>query len=164
MAEDRRVPTPSEQLARLYEEAEAQAAKASERMVGSQGFASLLGQVAENVAALTKLGNDAMDLVIRNLRVAGRRDIVRLARQLGRTEDKLERVLQELEDLRDQVREREQHHASLRPAGLQSPGSTNGAGDGSTRPAQPGLAVGSAEPLHGAPDEDATGEEDPGAS
>ena len=103
MAEERSAPSPSEQVARLYEQAETQAAQASERLVGSQGFASVLGQLAENAAALTKLGNDAMDLVIRNLRVAGRRDVVRLARQLGRTEDKLERVLQELEELRDQV-------------------------------------------------------------
>lgn len=105
MAEDRSTPSPSEQVARLYEQAETQAAKASERLVGSQGFASVLGQIAENAAALTKLGNDALDLMIRNLRVAGRRDVVRLARQLNRTEDKLERVLQELEELRDQVGE-----------------------------------------------------------
>src|SRR5947209_9406698 len=104
MAEHRPPPSPAEQVARLYEQAEAQAAQASERLVGSQGFAALLGQLAENAAALTKLGNDAMDLMIRNLRIAGRRDVVRLARQLGRTEDKLERVLQELEELRDQVR------------------------------------------------------------
>ena len=44
-----------------------------------------------------------MDLVLRNLRLAGRRDVVRLARQLARTEDKLERVLQEVETLRDQL-------------------------------------------------------------
>jgi HEPN domain-containing protein len=43
------------------------------------------------------------DLVLRNLRLAGRADITRLARQLYRTEDKLERVLQEVEQLRDEV-------------------------------------------------------------
>ncbi|HEY5430724.1 MAG TPA: hypothetical protein VIK04_16530 [Solirubrobacteraceae bacterium] len=100
-------PTPAEQVARLYEQAESQAAKAGERLVGSQGFASLLGQLAENAAALTRLTNDGMDLVLRNLRVAGRRDVVRLSRQLGRTEDKLERVLQELEQVRDQLAKRE---------------------------------------------------------
>ncbi|HET8978672.1 MAG TPA: hypothetical protein VFN87_10980 [Solirubrobacteraceae bacterium] len=108
MPADRETPTPAEQVARLYEQAEAQAAKAGEHLVGSQGFASLLGQLAENAAAAAKLGNDAMDLVLRNLRLAGRRDVVRLARQLGRTEDKLERVLQELEELRDQLRERDE--------------------------------------------------------
>lgn len=88
-----------EQIARLYEQSEAAAAQAAERLVGTQGFAGLLGQLAENAAALTKVGTDVMDLVLRNLRVAGRRDVVRLARQLGRTEDKLERVLQEIEAL-----------------------------------------------------------------
>jgi hypothetical protein len=44
-----------------------------------------------------------MDLALRNLRLAGRRDIVRLSRQLARTEDKLERVLQEVEALRAEV-------------------------------------------------------------
>jgi hypothetical protein len=105
------LPTPAEQVARLYEQAEAEAAKASERLVGSGGFASLLGQLAENGAALTKLTNDGMDLVLRNLRVASRRDIVRLSRQLGRTEDKLERLLQELEAVRDQL----EHGEAQRP-------------------------------------------------
>lgn len=104
---ERDSPRPAEQVARLYEQAETEAAKAGERLVGSGGFASLLGQLAENTAALTKLTNDAMDLVLRNLRVASRRDIVRLSRQLGRTEDKLERVLQELEGVRDELSEGE---------------------------------------------------------
>ena len=65
-------------------------------------------------AAVTKLGNDAMDLVIRNLRVAGRRDVVRLARQLARTEDKLERVLQELEEVRDHLRDRDERAPGAR--------------------------------------------------
>ncbi len=108
MADDRRSSTPAEQVARLYEQAESQAANAGERLVASTGFASVLGQLAENTAALTKLSNDAMDLVIRNLRLAGRRDVVRLARQLARTEDKLERVLQELEEVRDELRDRDE--------------------------------------------------------
>jgi hypothetical protein len=117
MAANQEGPSPGEQVARLYEQAEAEAAKASESLVGSRGFASLLGQVAENAAALTRLGNDAMDLVLRNLRVAGRRDIIRLARQLARTEDKLERVLQELEELRDQVERRDGRAAPARGGG-----------------------------------------------
>jgi hypothetical protein len=103
MAAERDAPTPSEQVARLYEQVESETAKATESLVASRGFAAMLGQLAENTAALTKLGNDAMDLVLRNLRLAGRRDVVRLSRQLARTEDKLERVLQELEELRDQL-------------------------------------------------------------
>ncbi len=103
MASEREYQSPAEQVARLYEEAESQAAKAGEHLVGTRGFAGLLGQMAENVAVLTKMGNDAMDLVLRNLRLAGRRDVVRLASQLARAEDKLERVLQELEEVRDQL-------------------------------------------------------------
>ena len=41
-----------------------------------------------------------MDLIVRNLRLAGRADIDRLGRQLARTEDKLELLLQEIEELR----------------------------------------------------------------
>jgi hypothetical protein len=93
----------TERGARAYEDAEAQAAQAMERLVGTRGFGDLLGQLAENAAAITRLGSDGMDLVLRNLRVAGRRDVVRLGRQLARTEDKLERVLQEVEELRAEL-------------------------------------------------------------
>jgi hypothetical protein len=93
----------ADRVARIYEDAEEQAAKAAERLVGSQGFGGLLGQFAENTAAMTKLGSDTMDLALRNLRLAGRRDVVRLSRQLARTEDKLERVLQEVEELRAEL-------------------------------------------------------------
>jgi hypothetical protein len=41
------------------------------------------------------------DLVVRNLRLAGRRDITNLAKQIARTEDKLELLLQEVERLQD---------------------------------------------------------------
>ncbi|MBV9003799.1 MAG: hypothetical protein JO181_04010 [Solirubrobacterales bacterium] len=63
----------------------------------------MLALGAENAAALTRIGWDLADLLLRNLRLAGRADITRLARQLNRTEDKLERVLQELEQLRDEL-------------------------------------------------------------
>jgi hypothetical protein len=84
--------------------------------------------LAENAAALTKLGNDGMDLVLRNLRVAGRRDVVRLARQLARTADKLERVLQELEELRDELRRRDESPASRGSAKSASARSQEGNG------------------------------------
>jgi hypothetical protein len=134
---DRESATPSEQASRLYEEAESEAAQAAERLVGSHGFASLLGQLAENAAAMTKLGYDAMDLVLRNLRVAGRRDVVRLARQLGRTEDKLERVLQELEQVRDELREQDEQDgqavAPRRSGAAAQSGASNGAPTGAAR-------------------------------
>jgi hypothetical protein len=101
MAEDR--PTPEDEARRLYEDAEARVAKAAERVVSRESFGELLAMATENVVALTRMGFDAMDLVWSNLRLAGRRDITRLARQIGRTEDKLEQVLQEVERLREQL-------------------------------------------------------------
>ena len=89
--------SPAEQTQRLYQEAETRTAKAFEQLVSRDSFGELLAMMTENVVALTKLGTDVFDLVLRNLRLAGRQDITRLARQLARTEDKLELVLQELE-------------------------------------------------------------------
>jgi hypothetical protein len=97
-------PTPEEQVKALYEEAETQTAKAMEQLVGRQSFAQLLAWSTENVLSIGKIFADTGDLVLRNLRVAGRQDVNRLARQLNRTEDKLELVLQEIERLQDQLR------------------------------------------------------------
>ena len=77
-----------------------------DEFVSKPSFGSLLARSAENVAALSRIGSDFADLVLRNMRVAGRADITRLARQLQRTEDKLERVLQEVEQLRDELGDR----------------------------------------------------------
>src|ERR687893_574551 len=96
-------PTPEQEVRRLYEEAETRVARAAERVVSRDSFGELLAMVTENAVALTRIGNEAMDLVLRNLRVASRQDINRLTRALGRTEDKLEQVLQEVEALRDQL-------------------------------------------------------------
>lgn len=95
--------SPDEQVRALYEDMESRTAKAFEEAVSKPSFGALLARSAENVAALTRMGNDFADLVLRNLRVAGRSDVTRLARQLQRTEDKLERVLQEVEQLRDEL-------------------------------------------------------------
>ncbi|MET8451692.1 hypothetical protein [Streptomyces sp. NPDC005209] len=86
-----------------YEAMEQQAAEATEHMVTGSGFAELLGLTAGNFAALTRIGSETCDLMLRNMRLAGRADVTRLGRQLARSEDKLERVLQEVEDLRDQL-------------------------------------------------------------
>ena len=96
-------PGPAEQASRLHEDLEAQAARASEELVARPGFSTLPALTAENAAALTKISGETMDLVLRNLRVASRRDAVSLSRQLARTEDKLERALQEVEELRDEL-------------------------------------------------------------
>jgi hypothetical protein len=126
VSEDR--PTPEQEVRRLYEEAEARVAKAAERVVSRDSFGELLAVTTENVVALTRIGFDAMDLVWSNLRLAGRRDITRLTRQIGRTEDKLELVLQEVERLREQVE---------RAAADATPGAADGDGDGDGDGAKP---------------------------
>ena len=98
--------SPTDQARALYERAETDSARALEEMVAKPSFGRLMAMSAENIAALTRIGSDIADLMLRNLRVAGRADIVRLARQLHRTEDKLERVLQEVEGLRDELARR----------------------------------------------------------
>ena len=95
--------SPEQQVRALYEDMESRTSKAFEEAVSKPSFGALLAHTAENVAALTRMGNDFADLVLRNLRVAGRADVTRLARQLHRTEDKLERVLQEVEQIRDEL-------------------------------------------------------------
>jgi hypothetical protein len=97
-------PTPDEQIRALYEQAESQVAKSLEQMVSRDSFGVLLAQVSENLVALSRISTDTFDLVLRNLRIAGRQDVVRLSRQLNRTEDKLEQVLQEVERLGDELR------------------------------------------------------------
>src|SRR3954470_2841653 len=75
-----------------------------ERLVPGKPFGGVLGRGSENVGALGKLGADTGYLMVRNLRLAGRRDIARLGQQLAGTEDKLESVLQEVERLQDDLR------------------------------------------------------------
>ena len=98
--------TPTDQARRLYEEAETQAAQATEQLVSSQGFGGLLALMTENVVALTRVGSDMFDLGLRNLRLAGRQDVAHLGRQIGRTEDKLEMVLQEVERIGQRLDEK----------------------------------------------------------
>jgi hypothetical protein len=81
---------------------ERQATTGMERLVAGEGFAELLVQMTENVAAVSRISADVWDLALRNLRVASRADINRFSRQLARTEDKLERVLQAVEQLQEQ--------------------------------------------------------------
>src|ERR671923_1919079 len=110
-------PTPEQEVRRLYEEAETRVARAAERVVSRDSFGELLAMVTENTVALVRIGNEAMDLVLRNLRIASRQDINRLTRALGRTEDKLEQVLQEVEGLRDDVGASTNGGGSGEPAG-----------------------------------------------
>jgi hypothetical protein len=101
VAEDR--PSPQDEVQRLYNEAESTFAKAMEDLVARDSFGSLLVRVTENVMGMTQIANGAIDLVVRNARLAGRADITRLARQIGRTEDKLEVVLQEIERVNERL-------------------------------------------------------------
>jgi hypothetical protein len=123
-------PTPDQEVRRLYEEAETRVARAAERVVSRDSFGELLAMVTENTVALVRIGNEAMDLVLRNLRIASRQDINRLTRALGRTEDKLEQVLQEVEGLRDQLETSSNGRGSRAPAGG---GGSSGSGSGTRR-------------------------------
>jgi hypothetical protein len=100
---DTSTPGPDAQVRELYEEAESRTGQAFEELVSKPSFGVLLARSAENVAAIARIGSDSADLVLRNLRLAGRADVTRLGRQLHRTEDKLERLLQEVEELRDEL-------------------------------------------------------------
>jgi hypothetical protein len=112
MAETR---TPEEQVRELYERAESQSAKAMEQLVSRPAFGQLLAWSTENVVAIGKIAADVGDLFVRNLRLAGRQDVNRLARQLNRTEDKLELVLQEVERLQDELEEARRSSNGRRP-------------------------------------------------
>ncbi len=134
MGEEQR-PTPQQQAQHIYEQAESRTAEAMEGLVRSQGFGELLARTTQNVMALTRMSQSALDLALRNMRLAGREDIVGLARQLARTEDKLERVLQEVE--RVQVRldalEASRSNARSAPARSRSRASSgNGRSSGSS--------------------------------
>ena len=55
--------SPDEQVRALYEDMESRTAKAFEQAVSTPSFGALLARGAENVAALTRIGSDAADLV-----------------------------------------------------------------------------------------------------
>lgn len=93
----------SEQFRKLVDDFLAGAAPSLEGVVNSKAYGELLGQTVGNIVALNRMNSDAMDLLLRNLRIAGRADIVSLHRQLARTEDKLESVLEIVERLEDEL-------------------------------------------------------------
>ena len=115
VAEDR--PSPADEVQRLYNEAETQMARAMEDLVSRDSFGALLARMTENVMGVAQIANGAIDLVVRNLRLAGRPDVTRLARQIGRTEDKLEMVLQEVERLGARLDELQPPTSSTGPNG-----------------------------------------------
>ena len=101
VADDRR--SPADEVQRLYNETESEIAKAMEELVSRDSFAALVVRMTENVMGVAHIVGGAIDLAVRNTRLAGRADIVKLARQQGRTEDKLEKLLQEVERLQRQL-------------------------------------------------------------
>jgi hypothetical protein len=98
---------PLAQVHQLYVQAETRAASALESLVGSNAFGELLAKSASNAMALARLANGGIDRGVRALRVAGRADVADLARQNARTEDKLERMLQLVEELEGRLEARE---------------------------------------------------------
>ena len=92
-------------IRQLFKESQDAFAAATEQTVQREAFGELLARATENVMGVTKIAFDVADLIVRNLRLAGRADIDRLGRQLARTEDKLELLLQEIEALRAETRD-----------------------------------------------------------
>ena len=94
------LPVP-EPLRRVFADAEGRMAAAMEQLVAGRGFADLLGQAAQNAVALTTINAEVWDLVLRNFRMVGRADIHGLGRRMNELDDKLEAILQEIEQLGD---------------------------------------------------------------
>ena len=113
-----------EQARRLYDEAEKATSKAFEGVVKRDSFGEIMAMLTENAMGMVRISNDAFDLMLRNMRVASRRDITRLATQLARMEDKLELVLQEVEALRSELKP---------PSAPSRSRSSNGSSSGSRR-------------------------------
>ena len=101
-------------------------AEAMEQLVQRDAFGDVLARVTENVMGLARIGFDVLDLTVRNLRIAGRPDLIRVGRQLARNEDKLERVLQEVEQLQEQVREMDGSRPNGRASSSRSRSSNGG--------------------------------------
>jgi hypothetical protein len=126
-------PSQQERVQQALEDAEQRTAGAMEKVVHSNAFGELLARSTENVMGLTRIGFDTFDLVIRNLRLAGRKDVARLGTQLGRTEDKLERVLQEVETLRDELKRERSRNGSSRTSNGSSSNGRKKSGSSSSR-------------------------------
>lgn len=86
-----------------YEQLEAKLSTAMDQLVATNGFAELFTTTATTMMAATKMANDAIDQVVRATRLAARQDVTSLAKQLARTEDKLERMLQAIEAIEDRL-------------------------------------------------------------
>ena len=90
---------PLDSLRKMAEAIEGRTDTAMEQLVSGEGFSELLVRVTENLLALANINAAIWDQMLRNLRLAGLRDIDRLARQMTRNEDKLELLWQAVERL-----------------------------------------------------------------
>jgi hypothetical protein len=90
---------PLDSLRKMAAAFEDQTDTAMEHLISSEGFSELLVRVTENVLALANINAAIWEQMLRNLRLAGLRDIDRLAGQMTRTEDKLELLWQAVERL-----------------------------------------------------------------
>ena len=113
----------------VYEKFESQLSAAMDELVTTSAFAELFTTSATNVMAATRLVNGAIDQAVRATRLAARGDVADLARQLARTEDKLERMLVLVEQLQQQVSDLS---ATTKPVAAQP--TTKPATTGTTRP------------------------------
>lgn len=82
-----------------YGDVEARVSTLVESAVGSDYFARLFATSVTNAMALVGKAERGLDRGVRVTRLAGRNDVTDITRQLARTEDKLEQVLQLVETL-----------------------------------------------------------------
>lgn len=87
-----------------------------EEVVNTKAFGDILAQVTGNLVSLSRISGETLDLLIRNARLAGRRDVSELGRQLARNEDKLEAVLALVEELQDELKAARADNAALESA------------------------------------------------
>ena len=130
---------PQDAIRKEYEAFEKRMAAVSDGVVGSQGFAEALSMLTSNAVALTRAASIGVEQLVSLTRLAGRRDIARLGRQLARTEDKLEQVLQVVEQLEtDLAQTRSERDEVRRGSGGRAAGgqARNGSANGSARTAR----------------------------
>lgn len=108
--------TGTQQFRRQLDDFLSTAAPGLEEVTTSKAFGSMLAQAVGNMVALHRIGNDVLDLAIRNVRLAGRADVTTLHKQLARTENKLEHVLEVVERLEDELVAERRRNASVAQA------------------------------------------------
>lgn len=99
----RKISEPAQQAREAYERTEKAASSTLENLVSSESFAEGLSLFTSNAVALSRMAQIGLDQMVRMTRLAGRTDITRLGTQLARTEDKLEHVLQVVEQLESEL-------------------------------------------------------------